>query len=112
MCFDRQTEIADSLVQIVMKVHGVDVTRGQLRDAFDRVSPPNWKERIDATVITRDGFEAEMIRQAVTFFTGSVPTLERVRSRGVKAPRCKWRVKTADTLSHNTLMALGRWQTA
>ena len=95
MPFDLQTEIADTLAQVVMKVHGVDVTRGQLRDAFDRVSPANWKDGIDATVITGNGFEAEMIRQAVTFFTGSVPTLERVRARGVKAPRCKWRVKAA-----------------
>jgi len=36
-----------------------------------------------------------MIRQAITFFTGSVPTFEQVRARDVKAPRCKWRVKAA-----------------
>ena len=28
------------------------------------------------------------------------------------ADLCKWPEKTADTLSHSTLMALGRWQTA
>jgi endonuclease III len=32
--------------------------------------------------------------------------------RCIIADLCKWPEKTADTVSHNTLMALGRWQTA
>lgn len=74
-------EIESSMNQIVAKVNGRDVTRRELRDAFKRVeNPHHWKNRIDATIDATSDEELLMIREAVIFFTGSVPTFERVGS--------------------------------
>ena len=57
-------------------------TRQQLTDAFHLVANrDNWKKPIDADVtyptdMPRDMFET-IVKEAVVFFTGSVPTFER-----------------------------------
>jgi hypothetical protein len=67
--------------QIVAKVNGRDVTRGDLSAAFDRVkNNEHWKNRIDATIDVTTDDELLMIREAIIFFTGSVPRFERLAS--------------------------------
>jgi hypothetical protein len=87
-------EIGSSLAQVVATVHGQSVTRSQLRDAFDRVSPRNWKEPIDATITLDGDRDLAMVREAVIFFTGSVPSFTAVASN-VRPPKCRYRVKAA-----------------
>jgi hypothetical protein len=71
-------ERAASLAQIVAKVNGVDVTRGELDEVFKLVQPKdNWKMPIDA-VVPR-GTKLAMLKEAVIFFTGSSPTIKQVR---------------------------------
>lgn len=51
-------------------------TRRELNDLFKRVEPAgNWKLRIDAVAVAADDRELLGIREAVIFFTGSVPTM-------------------------------------
>lgn len=66
----------------VATVKGRAVTKAQLRTAFDLVADKaNWKMPIDATVQygDLDGDRIAMIREAVIFFTGSVPTFTQLR---------------------------------
>lgn len=79
---------------IVAKVNGRDVTRGALVTAFDRVAnKEHWKFPIDATVDVANDFELGVIREAVIFFTGSVPTFE--PRLGGELPGCRYRVRAA-----------------
>lgn len=70
-------------------------TRGELRKAFDRVSPANWKDRIDATIEEDDAVELDKVRQAVIFFTGSVPTISRAFPAARDNGRIWMRVRAA-----------------
>lgn len=64
--------IAESNAQIVSKVNGRDVTRGELSAAFDLVkNPKGWKEHINARAELTDE-QVNVIDEAVIFFTGSV----------------------------------------
>ncbi len=57
-------------------VDGRPLTRKQLMDAFNRVArQDNWKMPIDTT-ITLEPLDREVVREAVIFFTGSVPKFE------------------------------------
>lgn len=64
------TEFSKMVVATVM---GKPVTQGELSDAFDKVArKDNWKAPIKTVVVINNDFEMAMIREAVTFFTGSV----------------------------------------
>ena len=52
---------------------GTPYSRAMLLAAFNRVAPENWKDKIDARV-TLDTHEWTVLREAVIFYTGSVPT--------------------------------------
>lgn len=66
---------AESDAQVVAQVFGLDVTRGQLSLAFDQVADKaNWKNPIDRVVRIASDRQMAFIREAVIFFTGSVPT--------------------------------------
>jgi hypothetical protein len=61
---------------VVGEVMGKPVTQGELSLAFDAVANrANWKNPIDA-VVSLDSYTMAMVREAVVFFTGSVPTFE------------------------------------
>ena len=67
----------DARAQVVGRVMGQDVTRGELIDAFDRVKPfGNWKDPINISLVIESDREMAMIREAVIVLTGSVPTIE------------------------------------
>jgi hypothetical protein len=69
-------EIAESDAQVVGSIQGQPVTRGELSLAFARVrNPKNWKFAIDATVTLATDREILTLREAVIFFTGSVPSI-------------------------------------
>lgn len=86
-----QQEDLKSRAQIVGEVMGRAVTRGELSKAFDRVTnTSNWKMPIDAVVDLNDR-EMATIREAVVFFTGSMPTFE--ARAGATLPRCRYRVR-------------------
>ena len=58
----------------VAEVQGRPVTKAQLSLAFDAVAPkPNWKSPI-RTEISLDPYTMALVREAIIFFTGSVPT--------------------------------------
>jgi hypothetical protein len=70
----------DSLNQIVAVVFGRAITRRQFSEAFDRViDSSNWKNPIDRVLLVNDDRDMALIREAVVFFTGSVPTFEKLR---------------------------------
>jgi hypothetical protein len=74
-------EIAESNAQVVGQVQGQPVTRGELSLAFARVqNRTNWKLAVDATVTLATNREILVLREAVIFFTGSVPTFSVVIS--------------------------------
>lgn len=69
--------------QVCAEVLGRDVTRGKLREAFGRVQDPtNWKKAIDARIPLCSDFDLLVVREAVIFFTGSVPSIDFVLVRG------------------------------
>ena len=75
---------AEAMQQVVATVLGRAVTRGELNEAFKLVQPQgNWKETINATVQLDEAGRA-MVREAVIFFTGSVPTFTPVPGLGVQ----------------------------
>lgn len=51
-------------------------SRQELLDAFARVEPPNWKDPINKVVNVNDWTVEDYakVREAVVFFTGSVPS--------------------------------------
>ena len=69
---------------------GTPWSRDELTEAFGLVSnPANWKLPVDATVRSMHGtVDVDLIREAVIFFTGSVPSMKwtmkglRVRAAG------------------------------
>ncbi len=69
------------LAQVGAKRDGFEFTIGELRQAFDRVSPkPNWKSQIDATIEIDDARDMALIREAVTFIAGSIPNITPTKS--------------------------------
>src|SRR5689334_16707240 len=90
---DILAELAAMNQQVVARSGSMEWTRGQLDALFERVRPAeNWKNRIDAVVTLADDREMIGTREAVIFFTGSVPTFEprgrnryRVRAAGYYA---------------------------
>lgn len=92
---DLDAEVRASRAQVVSEVFGRKVTRGQLSEAFDRVSDPlNWKNPIDRVVSIADARERAMIEEAVVFFTGSRPTFTKVNRPASGGPD-NYRVKAA-----------------
>lgn len=66
--------------QLVAWVMGRQVSRGELDEAFKKVQPKdNWKNPINAEVVVEGDEEIAMIREAVIFFTGSVPSFKALR---------------------------------
>jgi hypothetical protein len=64
--------------QVVANLNGRDVTRGELKTAFERVQPKtHWKDPINATV-DLDAWTMALVSEAVVFFTGSVPHFKRL----------------------------------
>lgn len=77
-----QAEIESGNQQIVAKINGRNITRGQLSFWFDRVSEKdNWKNPIDAEVYIDCLFDKFLIQNAVEFFTASKPTITKVRGK-------------------------------
>lgn len=86
-------EVAEQRAWVVAEIMGQPVTWGELHDAFSGVrNAQNWKNPVDATVEVNDR-EMAILREAVTFFTGSVPTF--TVARGGRLPRCRYRVRAA-----------------
>jgi hypothetical protein len=54
----------------------------ELRNAFTRVSPANWKERIDVTLLDVTIAEVGVIKEAITFFAGSISHPSIMRRKG------------------------------
>lgn len=78
--FSIDTEMAkinaEMEAAVVAIVSGHRVTRAELRLAFDAVADfSNWKNPIDK-IIDLDGYTKELVKEAVTFFAGCVPTFE------------------------------------
>lgn len=76
---------------------GRDATRAELSAAFDRVSnKENWKFDIDATIDSTPK-EVNVIRSAITFFSGSNPTIIYKKEIGKAADGvswiCRWHIK-------------------
>lgn len=67
---------AESMAQVVARIGERDVTRRELSEAFKKVAPTgHWKNPINKLIaVTKD--ERELVREAVVFFTGSVPEFE------------------------------------
>lgn len=69
-----EAESADQIVATT--VDGHRCTRRELTAAFNRVArPDNWKFPIDMTLLL-EPLDREVVREAVIFFTGSVPKFE------------------------------------
>lgn len=76
---DLQTEVNDANAQVVTRILGRLVTRGELSKAFDKVADQaNWKNPISCVVEIEDDAELLLIRDAVIFFTASEPTFSPV----------------------------------
>lgn len=83
---------AESAAMVVDRIDGRDVTRAELKLAFDAVADKaNWKNPIDK-VVDLDPFTMQMVRQAVIFFAGCVPTFEPLTGSTTSGMR-KYRVK-------------------
>lgn len=55
---------------------GSPITRGEFKSAFDQVADKaNWKNMVDAEADLADERAIYTMRQAVIFFTGSVPEI-------------------------------------
>jgi hypothetical protein len=88
-----ETELANSRSETVAQVMGKDVTRGDLCEAFAGVTNvDHWKKPINA-VIDLDDRGMAMVREAVVFFTGSVPSFSPML--GARLPKCRYRVQAA-----------------
>jgi len=63
--------------QVVARNGSFAWTHRELNDLFVRVThPENWKFAIDAVATLANDRELLGLREAVVFFTGSVPTLD------------------------------------
>ena len=64
----------------------------ELQAAFKRVEPKDhWKNPIDCVIDIASDRELHDIREAVIFFTGSVPMF--TPRAGAKLPACRYRVQ-------------------
>lgn len=62
--------------EVVERSRGFEYTRGEFRRLFDLVSPKgDWKGAIDALVDPGPDRYRHGLRQAVIFYTGSVPKI-------------------------------------
>lgn len=60
--------------EMVAKVNGKWVSRGELSVAFDAVAnKANWKNPIDK-IVDLDAYGIALVKEAVIFYTGSVPS--------------------------------------
>ncbi len=67
---------SEGQAQVCAKILGRDVTRAELSKAFDQVkNPTNWKMPVDARIPLVSDFDLLLVREAVIFFTGSVPEI-------------------------------------
>lgn len=70
----------DSIIQELDNqiIEEYDLTRGQLKVYFDKVSnKENWKLPIDAVCLTKD---VKNIEKAIIYFTGSVPLFTKMEN--------------------------------
>jgi len=68
--------LADLDNQLVAKVAGKMVSRGELNAVFRKVeNPENWKLPIDCFVAL-EAEEKLLLEKAITFFTGSIPSFQ------------------------------------
>lgn len=84
----HDAEALEARKQIVARIAGRDVTRGELADLFDRLvlatlgdaplDRGSWKCPLDGE-LELDGWQVLALREAVIFFTGSVPTFRPLR---------------------------------
>jgi len=88
-----QTDTLDTLAAkleaidhlVVAKNGSWEWTRGELSAYFKQVeTKDNWKMPIDADVLLDNDRDLFGLREAVIFFTGSVPTFRPLRARGGK----------------------------
>lgn len=83
---------AESAATIVDRIDGRNITRAELQLAFDAVADKsNWKNPID-TFIDLDTYTMQVVRHAVIFFAGCVPTFEAVSGQTTGGLR-RYRVK-------------------
>ena len=96
---DITAELNEFSKTVVTRILGRDVTQGELARAFDKVAPAShWKNPIDALVVISNDFEMELLRSAITFFTGSVARFEIVAvitNCGVSTGSARYRVRAA-----------------
>lgn len=60
-----------------------EVEQARLQKAFEKVSPSdNWKNPINATVLGQTEAELREIGEAVIHFTGSVPVITMLKTKG------------------------------
>lgn len=77
--------------QIVAMVGSMSFCRSELETLFNRVANrENWKLPVNSIVDVKDDRELTGLREAVIFFTGSVPKFE-PRSGG-SLPGCRYRI--------------------
>jgi hypothetical protein len=96
----NQRQQDDGARQIVATVLGRKVTRAKLTEAFNLVAPKDgWKNPINAEVVIDSDLRMLLIREAVIFFTGSVPTFDFSRSvrpiKGTDGGAAIYRVRAA-----------------
>lgn len=66
--------------QVVAKSGGYSFTHGELARYFESVqNRENWKYAIDADVVADSERALTGLREAVIFFTGSVPSFEKLQ---------------------------------
>jgi hypothetical protein len=72
--------ITDEMNSVIVDAfRGRQITRGEFAAAFDLVADKaNWKLAIDAEVPAVGEFEIYVLKQAVIFFTASIPQIETV----------------------------------
>jgi hypothetical protein len=94
MTTDSSTTIQQEMDAVVVAtILGREVTRREMREAFDKVAnQANWKMPINATIPIDNDFDLLLVREAVIFFTGSVPE---ITVATYVRPRCKYRVRAA-----------------
>lgn len=80
---DLNTQMAELDAKVVARNGSFEWTRAELSAYFSRVeTKENWKLAIDADVVLESDRDLLGTREAVIFFTGSIPTFRALRSRG------------------------------
>jgi hypothetical protein len=87
----NKTAVTVSALKTINAAHYTEEYVAALRAAFERVqNAAHWKNPVDAVVDLNDA-EMATLREAIIFFTGSVPAFKpRV---GAALPRCRYRVQ-------------------